>query len=53
MAVLGLHVRDAFYLLTCEVMNNLIEADPRNLAAQDGKGSVGLGDAAEKKAGCC
>ena len=30
-AKLGLHVRDAFYLLACTVMNNLLERDPKNL----------------------
>ena len=28
---LGLHVRDAFYLLACTVMNRLNERDPKNL----------------------
>lgn len=27
----GAHVRDAFYLLACNVMNRLLESDPRNL----------------------
>ena len=27
----GYHVRDAFYLLACTVMNRLLESDPKNL----------------------
>ena len=27
----GWHVRDAFYLLACTVMNRINEADPKNL----------------------
>ena len=45
----GLHVRDAFYLLACTVMNRLNESDPKNLINNE---SVGLG-AKEKKGGCC
>ena len=30
-ALSGAHVRDAFYLLACTVMNNLLERDPKNL----------------------
>ena len=30
-AMTGLHVRDAFYLLACTVMNRLNEADPKNM----------------------
>ena len=46
----GVHVRDAFYLLACTVMNKLLESDPKNLINDkldiQGKGSAG-------KAGCC
>jgi len=51
----GFHVRDAFYLLACTVMNRLIEKDPKNLintfesvskiSIQNGNGAV--------KGGCC
>jgi len=46
----GAHVRDAFYLLACTVMNRLLESDPKNLINDKvdikGKGPSG-------KAGCC
>ena len=49
-AATGVHVRDAFYLLACTVMNKLLESDPKNLINDkldiQGKGSAG-------KAGCC
>ena len=45
----GLHVRDAFYLLACTVMNRLNENDPKNVL-NDGVNLAGDG---EKKGGCC
>ena len=56
----GAHVRDAFYLVACTVMNRLIEADPANAATSvappdkassllhtSGRGAKGA------KRGCC
>ena len=44
----GSHVRDAFYLLTCSIMNRQIEADPKNLI------NTNITEGAPpKKSGCC
>ena len=49
-AKIGAHVRDAFYLLACTVMNRLNEADPKNLI----HGGVDVsGGKPAKKGGCC
>jgi small GTP-binding protein len=46
----GVHVRDAFYLLACTVMNRLNEGDPRNAINETSVSFVGSGS---KKGGCC
>ena len=55
-AKFGVHVRDAFYLLACTVMNRLNEADPKNLINGGGKGVDVRGGGTAKegsKGGCC
>lgn len=52
----GYHVRDAFYLLACTVMNRLLESDPKNLinsapGKDDGVRLATKGG--EQKKGCC
>jgi len=46
----GTHVRDAFYLLACNVMNRLLESDPQN--AINGP-AVPLKPKGGKRAVCC
>ena len=50
----GVHVRDAFYLLACTVMNRLIESDPKNILNNEPE-TVALGGKRKggAKAGCC
>jgi len=43
------HVRDAFYLLTCSIMNGQIEADPKNIA----NNTVVTDSPPAQKGGCC
>jgi len=52
-AMLGTHVRDAFYLLSCTVMNRLNEQDPKNVLNQEGKATLGGGGGGGDKAGGC
>ena len=50
----GLHVRDAFYLLACTVMNRLNESDPKNVLNDSGDAGVDLAKGGgAKKGGCC
>ena len=52
----GTHVRDAFYLLACTVMNRLLEADPKNLIHNSGNVAMGkpVGQRPKgQKGGCC
>ena len=47
----GVHVRDAFYLLACHLMNRALESDPKNVLNDP---SIALTDERnEKGGGCC
>ncbi len=52
-ALSGVHVRDAFYLLACTVMNRMLENDPKNLINEGGGGSMSLGEGPGAKKECC
>ena len=48
----GVMVRDAFYLLACEVMNAKLEADPANAANERGATDLMDGGGKEKGKSC-
>lgn len=49
----GANVHDAFYLLACNVMNRLLESDPKNLINEPALALQGQPTKGAKKGNCC